>query len=105
MGKTKIGDMAVSGRRKSEAVMRVMGGEDPAVVAESLGVSLVQVETWRREFMLAGERRMGELPLGMLERCLSPFERLVPLATLISVTIGVMIYLQAQRKADLQQVA
>ncbi len=45
---------------------------------------------------------MGELPLGMFERCLSPFERLVPLATLISVSIGVLLYVQGQKKAQLQ---
>ena len=103
-GLTKSSRSGLSGRRKSEAVIRVMNGEHAHEVAEDLGVSSAQVETWRREFILAGERRMGELPLGLFERCLSPFERLVPLATLISVSIGVLLYVQGQKKAQLQQV-
>lgn len=77
--------------------MRVMHGEDAHEVAESLGVPVHDVEAWRREFVLAGERRMGELPLGWLERCLSPFERLVPLATLISVAVAVALFVQGRQ--------
>src|SRR5579875_1359291 len=86
----------VAGRRKAEAVLRVMRGEDAHEVAESLGVPAHDVESWRREFLLAGERRMGEVPLGLVERCLSPFERLVPLATLVSVAIAVALFVQGQ---------
>ncbi|MDB5323001.1 MAG: hypothetical protein JWN40_4632 [Phycisphaerales bacterium] len=78
--------------------MRVLGGESAEEVAEALGVSVVEVERWRREFVVAGERRMGELPLGALERVFSPFERLVPLCTLISVTIAVALFVQGQAK-------
>lgn len=87
-----------AGRRKAEAVLRVMRGEDAHEVAESIGVPVHDVELWRREFMLAGERRMGELPLGWVERCLSPFERLVPLATLVSVAIAVALFIQGQQR-------
>ncbi len=86
-----------AGRCKAEAVLRVMCGEDAHEVAESIGVPLHDVELWRREFVLAGERRMGELPLGWLERCLSPFERLVPLATLVSVAIAVALFVQGRQ--------
>jgi len=86
----------VSARFKAEAAVRVLGGESAEEVAEAMGVSIVEIERWRREFVLAGERRMGELPLGWLERCLSPFERLVPLATLVSVGIAVVLFVQGQ---------
>jgi hypothetical protein len=86
----------VSARFKAEAAVRVLGGENAEEVAEAMGVSVVEIERWRREFVLAGERRMGELPLGWLERCLSPFERLVPLATLVSVGIAVVLFVQGQ---------
>lgn len=86
----------VSARLKAECTVRVLGGENAEEVAEAMGVSVVEIERWRREFVLAGERRMGELPLGWLERVCSPFERLVPLATLISVGIAVMVFVQGQ---------
>jgi len=85
-------------------VIRVLNGEHAHEVAEDLNVTVAQLETWRREFVVAGEKRMGELPIGFFERCLSPFERLVPLAMLISVSIGVALYVQGQRKAAQQQV-
>ena len=95
---------AYSGRRKAEAVIRVLNGEHAHDVADDLGVMVTQIEGWRREFVMAGEKRMGELPIGFFERCLSPFERLVPLATLISVSIGVALYVQGQKKASQQRV-
>jgi hypothetical protein len=85
-----------SAKLKSEAAVRVLSGENAEDVAEAMGVSIIEIERWRREFVVAGERRMGELPLGLLERCLSPFERLVPLATLVSVGIAVALFVQAQ---------
>jgi hypothetical protein len=88
----------ISGRRKAEASLRVLGGENAEEVAQALGVSVVEVERWRHEFIVAGQRRMGELPLGIIERCLSPFERLVPLATLVSVAIAVALFVQSQAK-------
>jgi hypothetical protein len=87
-----------AGRRKAEVVLRVMNGEDAHDVAEAMGVSVTEIETWRREFVIAGERRMGELPLGLLERCFSPFERLVPLASLVSVALAVFLFVQGQRR-------
>src|SRR4051812_18941792 len=92
------GKRAISGRLKAEGAVRVLGGENSEEVAEALGVSIVEVERWRREFVVAGEKRMGELPLGILERCLSPFERLVPLATLVSVGIAVVLFVQSQAR-------
>jgi hypothetical protein len=92
----RVQNQKVSGRLKAEAAVRVLGGENAEHVAEAMNVSIVEIERWRREFVIAGERRMGELPLGLLERVLSPFERLVPLATLISVGIAVALFVQGQ---------
>ena len=88
----------LAGRRKAEVVLRVIAGEDAHDVAGSIGTTAHEVEHWRREFLLAGERRMGEMPLGWVERCLSPFERLVPLATLVSVAIAVVLFVQGQQR-------
>ena len=88
----------IASRRKTEAVVRMIGGETADDVARSLGVTVPEVEAWRQEFITAGERCMAELPLGWLERCLSPFERLVPLATLVSIAIGVVLFVQGQRR-------
>jgi len=98
MSEATLNGRAISGRMKAEGAMRVLGGENAEAVAESMGVTVVEVERWRREFVVAGERRMGELPLGVLERIFSPFERLVPLCTLISVAIAVALYVQGQAK-------
>jgi hypothetical protein len=98
MSEATLNGRAISGRMKAEGAMRVLGGESAEAVAESMGVTVVEVERWRREFVVAGERRMGELPLGVIERIFSPFERLVPLCTLISVAIAVALYVQGQAK-------
>lgn len=90
--------VAISGRRKAETVVRLLGGEDAHELAESLGVSPAELEIWRREFIVSGERRMGELPIGFFERCFSPFERIVPLATIISVAIGVILFVQGRHR-------
>jgi hypothetical protein len=93
-----VGPTGISARRKTEVILRLLEGEPAAALAAEMHVSPRELENWRREFVLAGERRMGELPLGIIERCLSPFERLVPLATLVSVAIGVVIFVQSQRR-------
>ena len=40
--------------RKGEAVMRVMGGEDPAVVAGELGVTVTDLSVWKDKFIAGG---------------------------------------------------
>jgi hypothetical protein len=40
--------------RKGEAVMRVMGGEDPAVVASELGVTVTDLSLWKDKFIKGG---------------------------------------------------
>ncbi len=40
--------------RKVEAVVRVMGGEDPAVVAGELGVTVTDLSLWKDKFIKGG---------------------------------------------------
>ena len=40
--------------RKAEAVMRVLGGEDPAVVAGELGVTVTDLSLWKDRFIHGG---------------------------------------------------
>ncbi len=40
--------------RKAEAVVRVMGGEDPAVVAGELGVTVTDLSLWKDKFIKGG---------------------------------------------------
>ena len=40
--------------RKAEAVMRAMGGEDPAVVAGELGVTVTDLSVWKDKFIQGG---------------------------------------------------
>ena len=97
----RLAARTLSGKHKAEAVRRLMAGEDAHDVSEALKVPEKQLEFWRREFIVAGERRMDELPLGVVERCLSLFERAVPLATLVSVALGVFLFVQGRhREAD-----
>jgi hypothetical protein len=78
--------------------MRVLAGEEPAAVAEQLGVSAGLIEQWCKEFCRAGEQRLRQLPENALERVFTAAEKLVPLATLISVLLAVTLFIQGQRK-------
>ena len=40
--------------RKGEAVVRVMGGEDPTVVAGELGVTVTDLSLWKDKFIQGG---------------------------------------------------
>ena len=40
--------------RKAEAVMRVMGGEDAAVIAGELGVTVTDLSVWKDKFIAGG---------------------------------------------------
>ncbi len=40
--------------RKAEAVVRAMGGEDPAVVAGELGVTVTDLSLWKDKFIQGG---------------------------------------------------
>ena len=40
--------------RKGEAVVRVLGGEDPSLVARELGVTVTDLSVWKDRFIQAG---------------------------------------------------
>ena len=40
--------------RKGEAVVRVLGGEDPAIVAGELGVTVTDLSVWKDKFIAGG---------------------------------------------------
>ena len=44
-----------SARRKQEAVLRLLRGEDLEVVSRELGVTAAAVSGWREQFLVAGE--------------------------------------------------
>jgi hypothetical protein len=84
--------------RRVDAVARVLAGEPMDAVAEELGVPARTLDAWVKEFSRAGETRLRQLPDNWVDRTLSPFEKLVPLATLLSVLIAVVLFVQGQRK-------
>jgi hypothetical protein len=85
-------------KHRLDAVGRLMRGEDAEEIARELNVTVRQLETWSKEYCRAGEMRLRQLPENWLERCLTSAEKLVPLATLISVLLAVTLFIQGQRK-------
>jgi hypothetical protein len=85
-------------RHRMDAVARVLRGDDLEEIARDTNVPVKQIELWSKEFCRAGEMRLRQLPENWIERCLSSTEKLVPLATLISVLLAVMLFIQGQRK-------
>ena len=86
-------------RRRVHAVTRVLGGEPVEAVAQELGVTPRDVDAWAKEFCRAGEIRLRQLPDNWFERVVTGAEKLVPLATLLSVVIAAVLFVQGQRKA------
>ncbi len=86
-------------RRRVHAVTRVLSGEPVETVAEELGVTPREVDAWAKEFCRAGEIRLRQLPDNWFERLVTGAEKLVPLATLLSVLIAAVLFVQGQRKA------
>ena len=85
-------------RRRVDAVARVMGGEPADAVAADLGVPPRVVDGWAKEFCRAGETRLRQLPDNGFERALTAAEKLVPLATLLSVVIAAALFVKGERK-------
>ncbi len=85
-------------RRRVDAVARVLAGEPTDAVAAELGVPPRAVDAWAKEFCRAGETRLRQLPDNGLERALIAAEKLVPLATLLSVVIAAVLFVQGQRR-------
>lgn len=88
----------ISLKHRMDAVTRVLQGHDAHEVAADLNVSPRLVEQWCKEYCRAGEMRLRQLPENWVERCFTIAEKLVPLATLISVLLAVTLFIQGQRK-------
>jgi hypothetical protein len=85
-------------RRRVDAVARLLAGEPVETIAEELGVTPRTVDAWAKEFCRAGETRLRQLPDNGFERLVTAAEKLVPLATLLSVVIAAVLFVQGQRK-------
>src|SRR5690348_10208742 len=52
----------MSARRKQEAVLRLLRGEDPELVSRELGVTAAELSGWRDAFLAAGEASLRSRP-------------------------------------------
>ena len=89
-------------KHRTDAVTQILRGENIESLAIELGVPQKQIEQWTKEFCRAGEMRLRQMPENFFERCLTSAEKLVPLATLISVLLAVTLFVQGQRKETAQ---
>jgi len=89
-------------RHRMDAVARLLRGDDIEEISRDVDAPVRQIEMWCKEFCRAGEMRLRQLPENWMERCLSSAEKLVPLATLISVLIAVTLFIQGQQKEALE---
>ena len=53
----------MSRRRKRDAVLRLLRGEDLEMVSRSLGVTAATLSTWRDAFLAAGEASLSTRPM------------------------------------------
>ena len=52
----------MSARRKQEAVLRLLRGEDLELVSRELGVTAAELSGWREQFLAAGEASLKSRP-------------------------------------------
>src|SRR5512134_2875939 len=52
----------MSARRKQEAVLRLLRGEDLELVSRALGVTAAELSGWREAFLAAGEASLKSRP-------------------------------------------
>jgi len=52
----------MSARRKQDAVLRLLGGEDLELVSRELGVTAAELSGWRDQFLAAGEASLKSRP-------------------------------------------
>jgi len=52
----------MSARRKQEAVLRLLRGEDLELVARELGVTAAELSGWRDQFLAGGEASLKSHP-------------------------------------------
>jgi transposase len=55
----------MSRRRKRDAVLRLLRGEDLETVSRSLGVTAAALTGWRDAFLAAGEASLATRPTGL----------------------------------------
>jgi hypothetical protein len=91
-------------KHRMDAVARLLRGDAAEDIAQDLDVPVRQVEMWSKEFCRAGEMRLRQLPDNWMERCLTSAEKLVPIATLVSVLLAVTLFIQGQRKEAAEHV-
>ena len=52
----------MSARRKQEAVLRLLRGEDLELVSRALGVTAAELGSWRDQFLAGGEASLKSRP-------------------------------------------
>ncbi len=87
---------------RTDAVTRLLMGEDPQALSAELNIPAKTLEQWAKEFCRADEMRLRLLPDNWVERWLAVAEKLVPIATLISVLLAVTLFVQGERKEAAQ---
>lgn len=58
MSKGQRGGGRFSSKRKTEAVLRILRGEDLDTVSRELGVTAARLSSWRDEFLSGGESNL-----------------------------------------------
>jgi hypothetical protein len=101
---TKGSKGAPSLKHRMDAVARLMRGDELEEISRDIGASVRQIEQWGKEFCRAGEMRLRQLPDNWMERCLTGAEKLVPIATLVSVLLAVTLFIEGQRKEAAEHV-
>ncbi len=61
-GPTATHRRRMSARRKQEAVLRLLRGEDLELVSRGLGVTAAELSGWRETFLAAGEASLRSRP-------------------------------------------
>ncbi len=66
-GPTPAPRRRMSARRKQEAVLRLLRGEDLELVSRALGVTAAELSGWRDAFLAAGEASLKSRPADACE--------------------------------------
>jgi transposase len=95
--KGSAGEVRWSVRRKTDAVMRLLRGEDLDTVARELRVEAHRLAAWREEFMAAGAEGLKARPTDPSDRKLREAERQIG-----KLTMELEVWQAAGRKRGLQ---
>lgn len=91
------GELRWSVRRKTDAVMRLLRGEDLDIVARELRVEVHRLAAWRDEFIAGGAEALKARPTDPTDRKLREAERQVG-----RLTMELEVWQAAGRKRGLQ---